>query len=327
MHAVTGIAEQSGEDEAGLATRAAWLYHAGGLTQTEVAGRLGVTSAKAHRLIGRANRAGLVRVFVEGPIGGCIACEAALCERYGLRSCRVVPVLDEEEPPLRALGIAAAGFLHDVLARRQHSLLAVGHGRTLAAAIDHMPRIPVEGLRIVSLLGGLPRRHVAHPFEVVDRLAEKTGADARMMTVPMFAAAARDRDILRRQAGVAEALTFAREATLLMLGIGEASKDAFISQSGVVTAADIHQAREAGARGEALGYFYGRHGDLVDTALHERVTGLSLAELGARADATREVIAVAGGAGKVDSIDAVLRSHALTGLITDEPTARRLVGA
>jgi DNA-binding transcriptional regulator LsrR (DeoR family) len=73
MHGLTGETGLHAGEDGGLATRAAWLYHAGGFTQSEVAGKLGVTSAKAHRLIGRATRAGLVRVFVDGPIGDCIA--------------------------------------------------------------------------------------------------------------------------------------------------------------------------------------------------------------------------------------------------------------
>ena len=43
------------DDEASLATRAAWLHFAGGLTQGEVAARLNVQSTKAHRLIARAS--------------------------------------------------------------------------------------------------------------------------------------------------------------------------------------------------------------------------------------------------------------------------------
>ena len=42
--------------------RAAWLHYAGGLTQAEVAKRLGLTSLKAHRLITKANHDGLIRV-------------------------------------------------------------------------------------------------------------------------------------------------------------------------------------------------------------------------------------------------------------------------
>ena len=327
MHATLGEAGLVGEEDAGLATRAAWLYHAGGFTQTEVAGRLGVTSAKAHRLIGRATRAGLVRVFVDGPIGGCIAAETALARHFDLSFCRVVPVLDEPGVPLRALGIAAASFLRDAIDHGMHRVVGVGHGRTLASAVDHLPRVPAPELRIVSLLGGLPRRHPAHPFEVVDRLAEKTGADARLLPVPMFAAAGPDRVVLRRQAGVAEALTLAREASLLLLGIGEADSAAFLAQAGMLSAADLAAVRAAGAVGEALGYFYDRDGAAVDTPLHGRVTGLSLAELVPDPQPGREVVAVAGGPDKTEAVAAVLRGRRLTGLITDELTARRLVGA
>ncbi|RVB47560.1 sugar-binding transcriptional regulator, partial [Mesorhizobium sp. M7A.F.Ca.CA.004.05.1.1] len=38
------------DHESSLATRAAWLHYAGGLTQAQVAKRLGLTSLKAHRL-------------------------------------------------------------------------------------------------------------------------------------------------------------------------------------------------------------------------------------------------------------------------------------
>ncbi len=54
------------DDEASMATRAAWLHYAGGLTQAEVAKRLGLTSLKAHRLIMKANQEGLVKVISTG---------------------------------------------------------------------------------------------------------------------------------------------------------------------------------------------------------------------------------------------------------------------
>lgn len=324
MHA--GEAGQVGEEDIALATRAAWLYHAGGLTQSEVAGRMGVTNAKAHRLIGRATRAGLVRVFVEGSIGNCIVHEAALSQRYGLQFCRVVPPLHDDGLPLRALGIAAAAFLRDRLESGEYRIIGVGHGRTLAAAVDHVPRIDAAGLRLVSLLGGLPRRNYANPFEVIDRLAEKTGSDAYLLPVPMFAASPADRDVLRRQTGVSEAVALARQAGLIILGIGEATSEAFLSRAGVFSRDDLRLLHAAGAAGEALGYFYSRDGKLVDTQLHDRVTGLSL-EAFAQAGGPCQIVAVAGGAGKENAIQAVLQSRLLTGLITDELTARRLVAS
>ncbi len=327
MQTMAGEPGPLAEEDAALATRAAWLYHAGGLTQSDVAGRLGVTSAKAHRLIGRATRAGLVRVFVEGPIGNCIAAEQALSARHGLTLCRVVPAIDDSALPIQALGIAAATYLKDVLERGEHSAIGVGHGRTMASAIHCLPRMPVRGLRLVSLLGGLPRRVPANPYEVVDRLAEKTGADAWLLPVPMFAGSAADRVVLRRQIGVPEALALAGEAGLLMFGIGEVGADAFLALAGVIDAAEIEHARRLGAVGEVLGYFYDADGRLVDTPLHGRVTGRALGPASRTAAPAREIVAVAGGRGKAPAINAVLQSGLLTGLITDELTARQLVAA
>src|SRR6185295_6014931 len=77
--------------ERSTATRAAWLHFAGGLTQAEVADQLGLTRLKAHRLIARAAREGMVRVFVDGEIAECMVLERRLAERFGLSLCQVAP--------------------------------------------------------------------------------------------------------------------------------------------------------------------------------------------------------------------------------------------
>ena len=305
-------------DDAALATRAAWLYHAGGFTQTEVAEKLGLAPAKAHRLIARATRAGLVRVFVEGPIGGCIAAEDELRARFGLGFCRVVPALDEPGLPLRALGTAAASFLRDALERGEHRVIGVGHGRTLAAAVDFLPRAPAPQVRLVSLLGGLPRRISTGPFDVIHRLAEKTGAEAYLLPVPMVANTPADGAVLRAQRGVAETLALATEARLVLAGIGAVDSAAFLPMAGMVAPEEVRDLRARGATGEMLGRYFAADGRLIDTELHDRVIAVP-------PSAMHGLVAVAGGEEKADAINAVLRSGLLHGLITDEPTARRLV--
>lgn len=307
-----------GAEDAALATRAAWFYHAGGLTQSEVAAKLGIAAAKAHRLIARATKAGLVRVFVEGPIGGCIALEDALIAKFGLSICRVVPPLDEAGLPLRALGTAAANLLREALERGEHRVIGLGHGRTLAAVVEFLPRVQAPQVRLVSLLGGVPRRTSAGAFDVIHRVAEKTGAEAYLLPVPMIANSPADAEVLRAQRGVAETLALAGEATLVLAGIGAIAEGAFLAMAGMVAAAEVRAVGAAGAVGEMLGRYFDATGDLVATELHDRVIATHPASL-------RGVVAVAGGAEKIDAIRAVLTSRLLAGLITDEATARRLV--
>ncbi len=307
--------------EATLAARAAWLYHAGGMTQAEVAARLGIAPAKAHRLIARAARDGLVRVYVEGPHAGCLDLERRLSSRLGMTMVRVVPDLGEAGLPLAALGPAGASFLLDVFERSTHALIGVGHGRTLSAVVERLPRLAApRPLRLVSILGGVPRCSGIGPFDVIHRLVEKTQAEAWLLPAPFYADDAASRAVLAAQRPVAETLAVAREATLFVFGIGDARSGGFLHRSGIISSADIETLRRAGAVAETLGRFFNARGQPVDTPLHDRVLALDPATL-----AGREAVAIAGGPGKAEAIRAVLAGGFITGLITDELTARDLL--
>jgi DNA-binding transcriptional regulator LsrR (DeoR family) len=308
------------DDEASMATRAAWLHYAGGLTQSEVAKRLGLTSLKAHRLITKANQDGLVKVYIDGDVSECVALESRLSERYGLDYCEVVPEFDDEDLPLRALGIAGAQFLRREIERGERSLIGVGHGRTLAACVEYLPRTPAGGTRFVSLLGGLTRKFAANPHDVIHRLAERTGAEAYVMPVPMFANTVEDRSVLVGQKGVSDVFDLARSADLLLAGIGTAEQEASLVATGMVAREEMDEVRRGGGVGELLGHFFDAKGKPFETTLSERSLALSRIDLEGR-----HVVAVAGGRVKARATRAVLESRMLGGLITDERTAREIL--
>jgi DNA-binding transcriptional regulator LsrR (DeoR family) len=304
------------EDEASLATRAAWLHYAAGLTQAEVAARLNIQSTKAHRLIARANREGLIRVFVDGDIAGCVALEQTLSERYGLEFCEVAPDIGDESLPLKSLGLIGARYLRSVLERGEHKIIGVGHGRTLAAAIDHLPRTPANGAKFVSLLGGVTRKFAANPFDVIHRIAERTGAESYVMPVPLLVNTAEDKAVLTSQSGMRDVLAISNQATLLLLGIGTIDRNASLVSSGMIELAEITKMRALGAAGEALGVFFDCEGRPIESDLTARTLAFDFAD-----GKARKTIAIAGGQGKAAAIDAVLKSGLISGLITDERTA------
>ena len=306
--------------ERSLAIRAAWLHYVGGLRQAEVAKRLGVPPVKAHRLIQRAVSEGAVKVSIEGDIIECIELESALAERFGLDICEVAPDLEEEGLPLRTLGRAGAGRLKHWLEAGEETTIGIGHGRTLAEAVRAMPRLTTEGLRFVSLLGGLTRNFAANPHDVMHMLADKTGAQAYVMPVPFFANTSEDREVLLSQRGVAEVFELAETAPLKIVGIGTVEAETQLVTSGMIEPAEIEQIRKAGGKGEMLGHFFDAAGAVLETTLTARTLAVSLGD-----DREDRIIALAGGETKRDAISAVLRSGRLSGLITDERTARALL--
>lgn len=312
----------AGDAEHSLSIRAAWLHYVGGMRQAGVAQRLGVPSVKAHRLIARAVADGAVKVSIEGDIIECIELEQALCLHYGLSTCEVSPDLDEEGLPLRTLGMAGASWLRRWLESGEKLTIGIGHGRTLAAAVRAMPRFKVNELRFVSLLGGLTRNFAANPHDVMHLLAEKTGAQAYVMPVPFFANSTEDREVLLAQRGISEVLQMAETAPLKLVGIGTVSLDAQLVVAGLIEASEIEAIFAEGGRGEILGHFFDEDGNYVETPLTKRTITASLGDGNDYAD---RIIALAGGPNKVAAIRAVLNSGRLSGLITDERTARTLL--
>ena len=306
--------------ERSLAIRAAWLHYVAGLRQAEVAKRIGVTSVKAHRLIARAVAEGAVKVSIEGEIIECIALEQALSARFGLATCDVAPDLDEAGLPLRALGLAGGARLRRWLESGEETTIGIGHGRTLAEAVRSMPRFSTSGLRFVSLNGGLTPNFAANPHDVMHMLAEKTGARAYVMPVPFFANSAEDRQVLLSQRGVAEVFQLAEAAPLKIVGIGTVEAETQLVASGMIDLSEVEAISDAGGVGELVGHFFDCDGNALETPLNARKLSISLGR-----DMKHRVIAVAGGPNKVEALRAVLKSGRLSGLITDERTARALL--
>jgi DNA-binding transcriptional regulator LsrR (DeoR family) len=309
------------EPDDSLAIRAVWLHYAGGLTQAAVAKRLGVSSVKAHRLIERAVAEGAVKVTIDGDIVECIRLEERLAARFGLDYCEVAPDLGETGLPLRTLGVAGASYLRREIERGEHRVIGLGHGRTLAAAVQQLPRLDADGVRFVSLLGGLTRNYSANPYDVMHRLSERTSAQAYVMPVPFFANSAEDREVLLEQRPVREVFVIAEAACLKFVGIGTVDPLAQLVSSGMIERSEMAEAVAAGAVGELVGNFFAADGRLLATGLSARTLAVPLAAPG-----TRGMVAIAGGREKLAAVAAVLRSGQLSGLITDEATARALAG-
>jgi DNA-binding transcriptional regulator LsrR (DeoR family) len=307
------------DDEVSLASRAAWLHYAGGLTQGEVAARLNIPAMKAHRLIARAGRDGLIRIFVDGAVAECLKLEETLKTRFNLETAQVAPDLGEPGLPIKALAFAGASYLHAVLQRNPGQIVGIGHGRTLAAVVRHLPTMPSSEVKFVSLLGGLTRKFSASPFDVIHLIAERTDSEAYLMPVPLYANSAADRAVLLAQLGISAVFDLARQADLMLVGIGEARPSGSLVQAGMIRPDEVAELERVGVAGEMLGHFFDAGGNIVETELSGRSISLLPEDLRGR-----NIVAIAGGPSKVAGIRAALASGLLRGLITDELTARCL---
>ena len=304
------------------AARAAWLSYVSGLTQDEIARRLGVSRMAAQRLLAFAAQEGMVKVRIDHPIAACMELGERIARRHGLRFCEVVPAdpMAPGQANLPALAIAGATWIERLVDTEEALVIGVGNGRSVRAAVEEMATSPRPQHRVVSVTGNIARDSSYNPFDVVMRLGDRLSAQRFLMPAPLIAETAEDRRVLEGQKPFREIMALAARADAILIGIGQLDGTAPVLQDKVISRDEYEVLRRAGAIGEVLGNFLDAEGRILDSPLRDRVIGLSL-----DAVAQRPAVAIAGGTVKVPTIHDVLKRGMLQGLITDETAASALV--
>ena len=298
------------------AARAAWLYYVAANTQDEIATKLNVSRQAVQRLVSLAVAQKLIKFRLDHPLAAGMALSEALRRRFKLAFCAVEPVDPGAEHPRASIGIGAAEHLATFLGQKMPLVLAFATGRTLRAMVSEVPTMACPQHKIVSLVGAISREGQASPFEVVMRLAERTGAQCFPMPTPVIASSVEERQLLQTQRSYAVIRELALHAEAAFVGISQIGWQAPLHHDHFVTDRELAQLIDQGAVGEIAGWAFDAGGRLLAGATNERVAGLPLSQL-----PRASIIGVSGGPEKVAAIRAALSGRLISGLITDEMTA------
>ncbi|MGH6912281.1 MAG: sugar-binding transcriptional regulator [Geminicoccales bacterium] len=298
-----------------LAARAAWLYYMVGDTQDQIARKLNLSRQAAQRLVAVAVSEGLIKFRLDHPIAACIELADALQTRFGLDYVEVVPG-DADEDGLVGIASAAARQLETHLAAKAPTILAFSTGRTLRATVGQVAPMERPQHTVVSLVGTMTRDGRASPYDVVMRLADRTGATCYPLPTPVVTDTPEQRDLLQDQRPYRVVRALAGQAKVVFLGVGTLDARAPLLVDGFITELELEQLIEAGAVGEVGGSAFDVNGRLISSALRLRMTAIPI-EL----PLTRLTIGIAGGRAKARAIASALQGRLLSALITDEGAA------
>ncbi|MCW2307185.1 sugar-binding transcriptional regulator [Rhodobium gokarnense] len=302
------------------AARAGWLYYVAGNTQDQIAAKLGVSRQSAQRLVSLAVSEGLVKVRIDHPIGRCMDLAARLTERFGLAFCDVVPTDPAAATNIVGVAQATALEIERWLRQPEPTVIAIGTGRTLKAAVEQLPPIACPDHKVVSLTGSIAPDGSAAYYNVIFTMADTVTVRSFPLPLPVIASSKEERDMLRSQPIIRPTLELAARADVAFVGIGELGPEAPLCVDGFVGEAEMEAMRAAGAAGEIVGWVFDTDGNVMAGFSNDRVTAPELAP--AR---ERPTIACAMGEKKQGAILAALAGRLITGLVTDEKTAEGLL--
>ena len=300
--------------------RASRCYYELGMTQREIADELGIGRARVIGLLSEARRRGIVTITIDSPLLENVELGEALAERYSLRFAEVCLSRADDEQTLARQVSAAAG---PVVARRLTDGMTVGlgWGITLQGFAEQLVARPMRDVSVVALLGSLTRRSSMDRYEASTALAAKLDAECLYLPSPIVCDSEASRRIIVRQPVFREIERRALGADLAVVSVG-GPDSATIRAVGLVTAKELRAVRAAGAIGNFLGHYIDADGDIVDHALNRRIVGID----GRTFSRIPERIMISAGANKVAALGATLSRGFVDALVTDQATARALLG-
>jgi DNA-binding transcriptional regulator LsrR (DeoR family) len=303
------------------AARAGWLYYIAGHTQDEIAKKLKVSRATAQRLVSLCLSERLITFRLEHPIAACMELAKRLKDQYGLKYCEVTPT--DLANPLNVAGLAerAAALLEQTLRSEKPVIIAIGTGRVMRAAVEQLAPMDCPNHQVVSLVGNISPDGSASFFDPLARLADLTKARHYPMPLPVFVSSEAERSQLLQIAAVTRVRAIAENADLRLVGIGQIDQGAQVHVDGFITRDELLELMRLGAVGEVTAWAFDAEGRVIDAGTNKRVTSVPH-----RVPAETLTVGAALGPAKVTAIRAALKGQILNGLITDEATAKALLG-
>lgn len=317
-----GRHRETGVDQATLA-HAAMLYYREGLTQGEVARRMGVSRATIVNYLRLARDLGIVEIRIRGESFAASTLSRQLVDRFGLDDAYVVHedrVADDTPgDPLDRVAALAAEAMRDLL--QPGDRLGVDWGNTMQRVASAFPTAPVPGLTVYQVVGSMHTRQLIAAEACAIEIARRTGADCRTLHVPAVVSSAALARQLRAEPGIARQLGEFATLTKAIFSVGDTGPETTLVTAGIADADVVADHAARGAVGVFLCHFIDAAGQPVTGDLSQRMLGITPAEL----TAVPVRMLVSAGLRKRQATAALLAGGYASHLVIDEGGARWLL--
>ncbi|MCX6878537.1 MAG: hypothetical protein NTW21_32695 [Verrucomicrobia bacterium] len=303
----------------GTLVQVARLYYEENLSQQEIADRLEVSRSLIALYLQNAREAGIVRVKVIDPTNNCIGLSAALMKQTGVKQITVIPnPRGTQTLSVRAVAGAAAEHLTESLA--DGATFGIAWGRTTAVVAELFNATRARRVDVVPLLGesGHSGLH-SQMNQLVMQAAQRLGAKAHFLSLPMIVSSAKLRNALVKEDGIRDIISQWDRIDLACMGIGVVPP---VSGMVVYIGDDaLPRLIKDGAVGDLCGIYYDRNGRIIKSGFEDRIIAASIEQL----QAAGSLVAVACGDDKAVAALGALRTGLVQTLFIDQSMAERIL--
>ena len=280
---------------------------------------LGINRARVINILNEARKDGTVTFHISGEDSEVMDLEVQLKEKWGLRDVFLTPGVFDEELK-NDLSKAGAQYLEMNLPSKE-SLIALGWGETISGITRNLGRVVPERTSFVTLCGGVMHYLSEHTPANVGTPLSGFLYPFHVIPTPLMVGSPELRDQLLNEPEVQHVMNMAQLADIAMVGIGSLKTSTEFEGFGYKSQKELDLLKKRGAVGEMHGEYFNSVGEPLELEHHRRLISIRLETL----RKMKHVVGVAGGADKIEALQAALKGGFIHSLITDEMTARALL--
>ncbi len=304
-----------------IRVRAAWLYYVEGLTQQETAKNLGVNRVQVTRLLAEAKKRGEVHIRINADISAVLELERGLERKFGIKKVIVAPMASAATDPTKAIATIGGQFISDYV--KSGMKVGVGWGRTLYTALPHIRGRELQGVRVISLLGGISQAKRFNPAEFAWQFAELFKGEGYLVPAPAIVDSPETKHALLERCGINQIFEQADDLDVAFLSAGGIEGITTSYRMGHLSEAERLGLIEAGAVGDLLYNFISEDGRMVEHSVNTRAISVGLERL----QRAKDRVLISGGPEKVKVLLGCVRLIEPTVFLTDEFTAKAMLNA
>lgn len=305
-----------------LLVEIAYMYYEENAKQSEIAKKFNISRSLVSRYLTKAKEIGIVEIVIHDEfIHPHYKIEQKLKSKFKLKNVICVNSHDNREDQKKRVANAAGKYLIRQL--KSDSVIAIAGGTTINEVANSLTTFTeYPEVTFVSMVGGIGEENKTIQSNFIcDKLATKTKGKSMYLYAPVVVDSAEAKEVFINQSYINNVLDSARNADFALLGIAGNPQ-----YSSVANAFRHHLRMQEDFNhleivGDLCYNFIDKHGKLVDCEWNKRVISLEIDQI----KRIPNVIVVAEGKEKVESIVAVLNASLIDTLVTDEKTAQSVL--
>lgn len=304
----------------GIIAKIARLYYLEEMNQKEIGEKLNISLATVSRNLSRAKERGIVQITVHDVRDGQSSLEVTIEKRFNLKECVVTRSAERRENVYREMGSAVGDLLSRVLQAGDE--FGVSWGETLRAVGDSLVIDRPCEVDVVPIIGAMGEVETGiYPNAIAASFAQKLGGKSYLINAPAVLDSAAIRESIERDRNFAGVRQRWQKLAAAIVSVSSVTQEASVSRYSILSREELDHLRELGVACATNFNFIDRHGEPVLSDLDDRMIKMTLSEL----RRIRNLIVVASGAEKVQSILAALAGGFVDILVVDHDTAEALL--